>query len=78
MPQPRHLKSLISEKSCCTSAETGDAPEDYSGVYLRQRLVVGAKPELHVGAVVLDYDIGLPDQLIEDLFRLASLEIQCE
>src|SRR5262249_36899081 len=39
-------------------AETGNAGIDQPRIDLRQRLVVDAKPLLHIGAEILDYDIG--------------------
>src|SRR4029453_2028112 len=57
-------------------AEARDRAQDDARVHLLQAFVVDAQPELHVGAVVLDHDVGLLDQLLEDGEAVGFLEIE--
>jgi len=50
--------------------------ENDVGLDRLQRFVVDAEAVLHIGAVILDDDIGLRDQLLEDRDAVAILEIE--
>ncbi len=78
--EPAHtLRDLIEARPVAVRsilAEARNAREDDARVDLRERLVVDAQPEFHVGAVVLDDDIGGLHELHED--RDAPLVLQVE
>src|SRR5258706_7379998 len=67
--EPAHtLRDLIEARPVAVRsilAEARNAREDDARVDLRERLVVDAQPEFHVGAVVLDDDIGGFHELYE-------------
>ena len=67
---PKTLRDLIDAGTggvgTCL-AEARYAPIHDARIDLCHRLIVDAKPMLHVGAVVLDHDVGLLRQLEKDV-----------
>ena len=57
-------------------AEAGDRAVDDLGIDLLHRLVVDLEAVLHVGAVVLDDDVGLLGELHEDRVTFLALEVE--
>src|SRR5256885_4838026 len=56
--------------------EAGYAREDDARVDLRERLVIDAQAELHIGTIVLDDDVGGLRELHEDCHTLLRLQVE--
>ncbi len=57
-------------------AEAGNAGIDEARIDLGERLVVDAEPLLHVGAEILDHDVGLLDHALEGGEAFGRLQIE--
>src|SRR6266542_12743 len=57
-------------------AEARDAAVDQPRVDGTQALVIDPQARLHVGAIVLDHDVRVPDQALEDRHALGLSQIQ--
>ena len=78
--QPAHaLRDLVdagARRIGAALAEARDGAVDDARIDLRHRLVVDLEPVLHVGAVVLDDDVGLLRELHEDRVAFLALEVE--
>ena len=78
--QPAHaLGDLVEARALgigAVLAEARDRAQHDARIHLLQALVVDAEAKLHVGAVILDHDVGLLHQLHEDRPAVGLLQVE--
>src|SRR6202040_3506912 len=78
--QPAHaLGDLVDTRALRVRpalAEPGNAAIDDAGIDLLHRLVIDAEPIFHLGAEILDDDVGLLRQFEEDRFAFLGLRVE--